>query len=763
MTEKQEHLLQLFQELDEICKENNLRYVMAGGTAIGVVRNEGFIPWDDDVDVYMPRDDWNKLVELSRTALPEHRALQCVDVDRSYTNTFPRYASTDSCALHKHQIIGDDTAGEIIDVLTLDPIPADDKEYEKYRTHMMIYSELVNIAVVFGARWEIPVSKYLRYLFSYTFLGKDRTLKKLEKIMFSYKEEDCLRYAMRWGGCPFLFDKDMMFPVKYMNFEGIKVMVPHRMSDYLIWHYGDEWSYIPPHGERESHDAITVEGISYQELREDYLPGIKKGKLRRDSVWRKIYYLATAKRTHRLSHKRDLLRAKSTVMDLYARIRECGHGVKELVQERDFKTLNHIFEKYFQVQLSAGFIGREDFSNIYPFYHPTLLEIDDDTFTAAMLTLVYTERVGKAFRMLQVRENLDHLNPEMKKLQEDILLFRKGVSHYEFKEMEEAEKIADELLERYPEVPGFMKFKSRFLMERARKDGYPGEAELFIEEALRIFPEDGYFLKYRGEILWIKGRCADALAVFADAREKTNNGITQLELDKFLKPYSKQTVDTCYMLLNNREKQGALELMKLWHRLLPEDEQVTEAFYVARVSAARTRHEMEETIGEIMERLDLARESPDKRGDVTENVDIYKKALTKAWERLGYPGELAKLRTEILYTQEPGELEWLSEKVKDCQIHKDKRAEVYKVLGDARKKQGQTGQAFENYRKSVEYASDHAYVKTELSRIFFNDLYEGDKKARTYAAKTDAAEYLNQWLDKYESPEALRKLTEKLL
>lgn len=763
MTEKQEHLLQLFQELDEICKENNLRYVMAGGTAIGVVRNEGFIPWDDDVDVYMPRDDWNKLVELSRTALPEHRALQCVDVDRSYTNTFPRYASTDSCALHKHQIIGDDTAGEIIDVLTLDPIPADDKEYEKYRTHMMIYSELVNIAVVFGARWEIPVSKYLRYLFSYTFLGKDRTLKKLEKIMFSYKEEDCPRYAMRWGGCPFLFDKDMMFPVKYMNFEGIKVMVPHRMSDYLIWHYGDEWSYIPPHGERESHDAITVEGISYQELREDYLPGIKKGKLRRDSVWRKIYYLATAKRTHRLSHKRDLLRAKSTVMDLYARIRECGHGVKELVQERDFKTLNHIFEKYFQVQLSAGFIGREDFSNIYPFYHPTLLEIDDDTFTAAMLTLVYTERVGKAFRMLQVRENLDHLNPEMKKLQEDILLFRKGVSHYEFKEMEEAEKIADELLERYPEVPGFMKFKSRFLMERARKDGYPVEAELFIEEALRIFPEDGYFLKYRGEILWIKGRCADALAVFADAREKTNNGITQLELDKFLKPYSKQTVDTCYMLLNNREKQGALELMKLWHRLLPEDEQVTEAFYVARVSAARTRHEMEETIGEIMERLDLARESPDKRGDVTENVDIYKKALTKAWERLGYPGELAKLRTEILYTQEPGELEWLSEKVKDCQIHKDKRAEVYKVLGDARKKQGQTGQAFENYRKSVEYASDHAYVKTELSRIFFNDLYEGDKKARTYAAKTDAAEYLNQWLDKYESPEALRKLTEKLL
>lgn len=102
--------------------------------------------------------------------------------------------------------------------------------------------------------------------------------------MYSYKEEDCPRYAMRWGGCPFLFDKDMMFPVKYMSFENTKVMVPHRMSDYLIWHYGDEWSYIPPHGERESHDAVTVEGITYKELRDDYLPGIRKGRLRRDSI-----------------------------------------------------------------------------------------------------------------------------------------------------------------------------------------------------------------------------------------------------------------------------------------------------------------------------------------------------------------------------------------------------------------------------------------------------------------------------------------------
>ena len=759
MTEKQEHLLQLFRELDEICKENNLRYVMAGGTAIGVVRNEGFIPWDDDVDIYMPRDDWNKLVEISGSVLPEHRALQCVDVDRNYTNTFPRYVATDSCALHKHQIIGRDSAGEIIDVLTLDPIPADDREYEKYRTHMMIYSELVNLVVVYGARWEIPVTTYLRWLFSYTFLGKDRTLKKLEKIMYSYQEADCPRYAMRWGGCPFLFDKDMMFPVKYMNFEDTRVMVPNRMSDYLIWHYGDEWSYIPPHGERESHDAVTVEGITYRELRDDYLPGIRKGKLRRDSIWRKIYALAGAKRNHRLQHKRNLLLAKSTVMDLEAHISSSKRSVKQLLEERDFTELNEIFTKYFQVQLSAAFIGREDFGGIYAFYHPVLLEISDELFYAAMLTLVYTERIGKAWRMLVVKEQTGTFPTEMARLKADIELFRRAVCDYEFKRFREAEETMEPLMERYPKVPGFVKFKSRFLMERARNGIGIVEAELYMDEALRDFPEDGYFLKYKGELLWMRGRCADALEVFADAREKTNNGITQLELDKFLNPYGKETVKTCQQLLDFGQKDGAMRLMGLWYRLLPENLAVREYYYLARASVAKTRSEMEEIIQEIQKRIE--KESTESPGD-NNDIQIYKRALTKAWERLGYPGELAKVRTELVYTSEPDELEWLAERAKDSQIRKDKRAQVYKVIGDIKRKEGQTGAAFENYMKAFGQ-NGTGFVRTELSRIFLTDLYEGSRKSSVYAKAGDASDFMDLWLKKYGSIEELQQFVKECM
>ena len=73
MTEKQKYLLKLFREVDEICREHNLRYVLAGGSLIGALRHEGFVPWDDDVDLYMPRSDWEKFIEICKTELPPNR------------------------------------------------------------------------------------------------------------------------------------------------------------------------------------------------------------------------------------------------------------------------------------------------------------------------------------------------------------------------------------------------------------------------------------------------------------------------------------------------------------------------------------------------------------------------------------------------------------------------------------------------------------------------------------------------------------------
>lgn len=760
MTEKQKYLLKLFREVDEICREHNLRYVLAGGSLIGALRHEGFVPWDDDVDLYMPRPDWEKFIEICKTELPPDREIQCSEVDRNYTNSFPRYASTNTCVIHKSQIIGKDCGGEIIDILTLDPVPADDKEYEKYRTHMMIYSDLINISVGYSDRWEIPASMYLKYLLSYIFLGKKRTLAKLEKIMFSYKEEECDRYAMRWGGCPFLFDKDMMFPVKDGDFEGQKAMIPNKCSDYLIWHYGDEWAYMPPHDKREGHVAVCVDDLPYQELREEYMPKINKGRLRWDCIFRKFYNMRIAKKSHKVRQEGLAMKARAVALDLQGAIDESGLKISELVENRSFRKLSALFGSYYKNQLSADFIGREDYSNIYAFYHPTLVEIPDDVFYGAMLTLFYTERVSKAYRMMQVRQQLDHLSPEMEGLKEDIGLFRKAADHYEFHRIKEAEQIVNELLKKYPGHPGFMKFKCRFLMENAGENRI--EAERFLDKALKLFPEDGYFLKYKADIFWMDGEVQKAAELYLQVKEKTTNGIVWMEMDRFFRGYKSEILKNCEELLANRNRREALLLMELWNRLIPEDDDIRGAFYLAKTACAHTQSEIEKEIAEIRAVIETpmctsVKTEAGSREKTSEEHQMYRKALTRAWRRLGYPKELANLRTQIICTGEESELEWLAEQVRNRQFRKEEKACVYKLVGDVRMKQGQTKEAFSNYKKALEHEMS-SYLRTELYRIFINDLNDGSRQAKSFGKKADIMIVLDNWLGKYGSIDDIKKI-----
>ena len=760
MTEKQQYLLKLFREIDEMCKKHNLRYVMAGGSLIGVARNEGFIPWDDDVDIYMPRDDWNKLVELSDQVLPPNRAFQCVDVDRSYTNTFPRYASTDTCAIHRHQIIGKDKAGEIIDVLTLDPIPDDDREYEKYRTHLMIYSDLINIAVVYGNRYEVPVHLYLKYLFSYLFLGKERTLKKLEKIMFSYKEEECSRYAMRWGGCPFLFDKDMMFPVKYGRFEGVDVMIPNKVSDYLIWHYGDEWSYIPPHGERESHDAVECHHMNYEEFRKEYMPKLDTFRLRKDAVFRKLYYMATAKRSHRLIRKRQELLGEATAQDLMNRLEQKKVSLEALLEKRDFHTLNQIFGDYFRVQLSADFIGREEFVHIYNFYHPVLIDIKEEVFMAAMLTLLYSEKVSKAYRMLRVREKLQGLSPAMEALLQDILTFRSAACHYEFGENRPAEWEMDQLLEKYPDNPSFLKFKIRFLMERAKKEKPSEEAEEFLSHCLELFPEDGYFLKYKGDLLWLQGKCREALEVYAAVRSKTTNGMTQLELDKFLKEHKMSAIGTCKSLVEKGKVQEAVELAALWKELLPEDESIDGYFCQMKLEGLNRPEEIREFLKDIKEKL--LQGKSEKTGKLKIENMVYLDICAYGAEKLGFSRKLAKLGTELLYTEDMQKLEELLSQALEQASKEECKPAAFLIAGDILYKQGKTCEAFSYYRKALKKDAPE-YVRIEGADRVLKDLKDGSSYIRSFGRKQDLTEFLDAWLDKYESLEEIKELLKAIV
>lgn len=67
MIEVQQRAVNILMYIDKICRKNELKYTIFYGSLIGVERHKGFIPWDDDIDIVMPRPDYNKLIDLLKT------------------------------------------------------------------------------------------------------------------------------------------------------------------------------------------------------------------------------------------------------------------------------------------------------------------------------------------------------------------------------------------------------------------------------------------------------------------------------------------------------------------------------------------------------------------------------------------------------------------------------------------------------------------------------------------------------------------------
>ena len=81
----QEKMLEILLVFDAFCKENDLKYYLCGGCLIGAIRHHGFIPWDDDVDVFMPREDYERLAHLWPQKVAHEKYLYCrTDRDHVY-------------------------------------------------------------------------------------------------------------------------------------------------------------------------------------------------------------------------------------------------------------------------------------------------------------------------------------------------------------------------------------------------------------------------------------------------------------------------------------------------------------------------------------------------------------------------------------------------------------------------------------------------------------------------------------------------------
>ena len=264
MTEKQEHLLQLFRELDEICKKNNLRYVMAGGTAIGVVRNEGFIPWDDDIDIMIPRPDYERFLRVASEKLPPYLALCHYTKDCNYP--FRQAKVVDKRYQLVREIFSDNKAYDVwIDVFPLDGLPKGRLSLTAHKCwitfHMLTLklSRLNYHGTDYSKRtwWQCAVLKANKVIHFSRLLSMTKEIRKFNDFLSRYPFEQS-EWCINCFG-EYIYRES--FPISWLgdgrkiSFEGESFSAPQEAEKYLTKVYGD-YMALPPKEQRTCKHSV---------------------------------------------------------------------------------------------------------------------------------------------------------------------------------------------------------------------------------------------------------------------------------------------------------------------------------------------------------------------------------------------------------------------------------------------------------------------------------------------------------------------------
>ena len=117
--------LKILEKIDEICKKNNINYFLIGGTLLGAVRHKGFIPWDDDIDVGMLREDYEKFINvcLKNGALGKDYYLHCNESDNDYFIPFIKVKKNNTTFAEKNIENINTHKGIFLDIFPYDNVP----------------------------------------------------------------------------------------------------------------------------------------------------------------------------------------------------------------------------------------------------------------------------------------------------------------------------------------------------------------------------------------------------------------------------------------------------------------------------------------------------------------------------------------------------------------------------------------------------------------------------------------------------------------
>ncbi|HIQ80574.1 MAG TPA: LicD family protein [Candidatus Scatavimonas merdigallinarum] len=243
----------------DFCEKNGLLFYFCGGCCIGTIRNNGFIPWDDDIDIFMPREDYEKMHKLWEEQCKNPRFLCLRTDDHIFTgNIFTTIVDTSATCVKKNQAHLDIPHGLAMDVFPLDGCPKGFKR-KMQKMWAMVYS--LFLAQVVPEKHGSVIALGSRVLLS-VFRG-DKIRQKIWRMaqckMTKYKIQDCEFITELCTGPKYMqyeYPKEAFASAVYKDFEGYQMPIPVGYEQYLKIAFG-AYETLPPKQARVPHHEVV--------------------------------------------------------------------------------------------------------------------------------------------------------------------------------------------------------------------------------------------------------------------------------------------------------------------------------------------------------------------------------------------------------------------------------------------------------------------------------------------------------------------------
>lgn len=253
MTELQQIEFNILKEFVHICNKLELTYFLVCGSALGAAKYKGFIPWDDDIDVALPRKDYEIFCVKAQNLLPDYLFLQNSRTDRQYPLIFSKIRHSGTTFIEKSYAKININHGIYIDVFPLDGYPNDNCLKKKLEKEKFRYSLTRLCCLDTPYSWKITLIVKVQKVLG-IHKNPDKFVTRLEKHITKYTTSESKIWCNHgnWQGKLEYAEREQYGNGVWSEFEGLRVRIPEKIDEYLTQKYGD-WRVDPPKSEMEGH------------------------------------------------------------------------------------------------------------------------------------------------------------------------------------------------------------------------------------------------------------------------------------------------------------------------------------------------------------------------------------------------------------------------------------------------------------------------------------------------------------------------------